>query len=874
MQNGLSDQELSEQLVQVYKNFLLNDDEYSSRIRQIALENTESSRLLVDLKDLRRINEDLPRKVISEPYTYVSPFEDAIRELIDLDRGLNKEGKSMNKVSLSVRVGFTGWFGRHHLTPRGLTANNVNHMVCIEGIISQCSVVRPKLVKSVHISQSSMIGKLDSNGNPVQTYVEIREHRDLSCLFKDRYVQSGIPKEDSYGNKMEVEIGLCKYKDNQKLTLQELPEMIPTGQLPRSVEVIVEDDLVEVVKPGDRVRIVGVYKPLGRKDGNAMTGIFKVVIIANSIQLLNMNVVNPDVSPQEIKAMKEISARSDTFEILSNSFAPSLCGHEYIKKGLLLGILGGAEHNLENGTHIRGDIHTLLIGEPSCGKSQLLRFIMSIAPLAISTTGRGCSGVGLTAAVTYDPDTKERRLEAGATVLADRGIVCIDEFDKMSFADRVAIHEVMEQQRVTIAKAGIQASLNARCSIFAAANPVYGHFDDRMELSRQIAFPDSLLSRFDLIFIVRDVKTSQQDRRIASQVLAQIRYKNCDSSHFSGPNRGMSTVIIQPDLQDDDNIDDEINKIWQTSVFQMFESNIDNINVNIANTSTKHQGRSIDNTITQRILTTSFLRKYIHYCKYVRSTPKLSDEAIELVAKFFSDLRSRCLNQSNGSTTCTTRTLEGIIRLATAHSKLKMQDFVLKEDVQVACELLNYALFGECPDTKCLEQNEEAEEDGDDEDTFDRDNRRNEKKSRRKSDVTFLADDDGSVPAAPPSSSATTPGRIALDPIESAARGRETALAVADLLRKDIDIDIRSSNISGERKQLLISYIAEQFADTGLEAMLLGDLLEQINNKIKNSSHSNQIELSTTEELKEVIYLLESENKLMTVDDTIYSVVS
>ncbi|KAJ8909460.1 hypothetical protein NQ315_013823 [Exocentrus adspersus] len=279
------------------------------------------------------------------------------------------------------------------------------------------SLVHPKVVRSVHYC-------------PATKKIMERKYSDLTSL--EAFPSAAVyPTKDDEGNSLETEFGLSTYKDHQTISIQEMPEKAPAGQLPRSVDIICDNDLVDKCKPGDRIQVVGNFRCLPHKQGSFTTGTFR-------------------------------------------SLAPSIHGHDYIKKAILCLLLGGVEKVLPNGTRLRGDINILLIGDPSVAKSQLLRYVLCTAPRAIPTTGRGSSGVGLTAAVTTDQETGERRLEAGAMVLADRGVVCIDEFDKMSDIDRTAIHEVMEQGRVTIAKAGIHASLNARCSVLAAANPVYG----------------------------------------------------------------------------------------------------------------------------------------------------------------------------------------------------------------------------------------------------------------------------------------------------------------------------------------------------------------------------------------------------------------
>ncbi|KAF2818439.1 DNA replication licensing factor MCM3 [Ophiobolus disseminans] len=653
--------------VRLAQEFLDPDDvtKRSYRPDVLVMLNRGLRRLTVSLDEIRAHNRELADGLLNEPFDFAEAFDTGLKDVVATFTDRPKEETAED---VKYYCAYIGSFGEFSCNPRTLSSNQLNHMVSLEGIVTKTSLVRPKVIKSVHYNEN-------------QKKFHYRDYHDQT-MSTGAASTSVYPTDDGEGNPLVTEYGYSIYRDHQTISIQEMPERAPAGQLPRSVDVIMDDDLVDRVKPGDRVQLVGIYRSLGNRNAGAGSSTFRTLVLANNVILLSSKsgggIAQVSITDTDIRNINKIAKNKRVFEMLSQSLAPSIYGHDYIKKAILLLLLGGQEKNLANGTHLRGDINILMVGDPSTAKSQLLRFVLNTAPLAIATTGRGSSGVGLTAAVTQDKETGERRLEAGAMVLADRGVVCIDEFDKMSDVDRVAIHEVMEQQTVTIAKAGIHTSLNARCSVIAAANPIFGQYDIHKDPHRNIALPDSLLSRFDLLFIVTDDIEDARDRQISEHVLRMHRYRQ-PGTEEGAPVREDGAQLLGVGLE----TDTDANR--PTEVYEKF-----NPMLHSGVTITVGRGASR----RTEVLSIPFIKKYIQYAK--REKPILTKGAADHIVTVYSALRNDELDSGRRRTSpITARTLETLIRLSTAHAKARLSKRVEQKDAEIAEQILRFALFKE-----------------------------------------------------------------------------------------------------------------------------------------------------------------------------------
>ncbi|KAL4571399.1 hypothetical protein LXL04_018158 [Taraxacum kok-saghyz] len=436
-----------------------------------------------------------------------------------------------------------------------------------------------------------------------------------------------------------------KYVDQQTLKLQENPEDVPTGELPRNMLLSVDRHLVQTIVPGTRLTIMGIYSIFqAGKTSTSHKGAVAVrqpYIRVVGIEETNEATRGPaNFTPDEIEEFKKFASEKNVYENICAKIAPSIFGHEDVKKAIACLLFGGSRKHLPDGVRLRGDINVLLLGDPSTAKSQFLKFVEKTAPVAVYTSGKGSSAAGLTASVIRDNSTREFYLEGGAMVLADGGVVCIDEFDKMRPEDRVAIHEAMEQQTISIAKAGITTVLNTRTSVLAAANPPSGRYDDLKTAQDNIDLQTTILSRFDLIFIVKDVRMFEKDRNMAGHII-KVHTSANSASETKDPK--------------EDN--------WLKRVKSSFA---EGLNRNLIS---------------------------FQYCR-IMTHPRLSDSAATQLQESYVKIRQDMRKQANetGESTAvpiTVRQLEAIVRLSESLAKMRLSNLADDSHVSEALRLFN-----------------------------------------------------------------------------------------------------------------------------------------------------------------------------------------
>jgi len=548
--------------------------------------------IYIDFMRLTEFSNMLSDEILSNPEEIIRLIELAIEE---------------SGLVSAVRVRFFNLPKSQELKVRNIRSKHLNEMIVIEGIIRQASDVRPQVVNAKFECPSC--GTIIS---VLQMEKKFREPLRCSC-----------------GRRGGFKLISKEMVDTQRLVIEEATESLSGGEQPKRIHAFVKEDLVEPkmeekTTPGSRIKIIGILKevPVPLSTGGLSTR-FELALEVNNIIPLEETFEELDISEEDERQILELSQDPRIFEKLSRSIAPSIWGYEEIKKSLVLQLFSGVEKTLKDGQKNRGDIHILLIGDPGVAKSATLTFMSGISPKGRYVVGKSASGAGLTATVVRDEYLRGWALEAGAMVLANKGLVCIDELEKMDPQDRSAMHEAMEQQTITISKANVQARLRAETSVLAAANPKFGRFDPYQSIAQQIDLPPTLINRFDVIFTLRDIPDKIKDEKIATHVLLE------------------------------------------------------------------HQQEGEEMTIPRELF-----RKYVAYSKQ-RIKPKLSDESVEEIKKFYVELRNRPVASETAvrPIPISARQLQALIRMAEASAKLRLSEKVSIDDAKKAIEIMKYYLM-------------------------------------------------------------------------------------------------------------------------------------------------------------------------------------
>jgi len=610
--------ELVDSFEQFYRNY------YRDEIGQLAQNYPGEQRSLnVDWQDLYKYDPDLADDYLSQPEQLQEYAEEALR-IYDLpvDVSLGRAHVRVHDLPETTEI-------------REIRSRHVGQLLAVQGIIRKATDVRPKIEEAAFECQRC--GTL--------TYIP-----QSSGDFQEPHECQGCERQGPFN----INFDQSEFVDAQRLRVQESPEGLRGGETPQSVDVTIEDDVTGQVTPGDHVTVTGVLHLQQQGSDQEKSPIFDVYMEGVSVEIEDEEFEDMEITEEEKAEIVELSQDPDIYEKMIASMAPSIYGYDEEKLAIILQLFSGVTKHLPDGSRIRGDLHMLLIGDPGTGKSQLLQYVREISPRSVYTSGKGSSAAGLTAAAVRDDfgDGQQWTLEAGALVLADKGIAAVDELDKMDASDRSAMHEGLEQQSISVSKAGINATLKSRCSLLGAANPKYGRFDQYEPIGEQIDLEPALISRFDLIFTVTDQPDEEEDARLAEHII---------QTNFAGELNTQRNEMATPDVTREQ-----------------------------VDAQTEQVEPAID---------ADLLRKYVAHAKS-NVFPTMTEEARDAIQQFYVDLRSKGTDE-DAPVPVTARKLEALVRLAEASARVRLSDTVEAEDAKRVIDIVRSCLqdIGVDPET-------------------------------------------------------------------------------------------------------------------------------------------------------------------------------